>query len=79
MKKLALTLCIGLLGITVSFGQAIKLGVLAGANWSTFVEPQAGQDEKSSAVFGGRAGLFTEFTLGSLSIQPAVFYTAAGF
>jgi hypothetical protein len=78
MKKTALLTAVCLFSATVLFGQAIKLGVLAGPNWSTFIEPQAGNVVTSSAVFGAHAGLFTEFTIGRWSVEPGVFYLAAG-
>jgi len=78
MKKIALLLSICVLSITMSSGQGIRFGLLVGPNWSTFVQTQPGQDETSTVIFGGHAGLFTEFTFGNLSVGPALFYTAAG-
>jgi len=78
MKKLILLTSILLLGITRSFGQAIKLGVLGGPNLSTFEDVQPAEAESASAIVGVHAGIFTDIKLGNWLIEPGLFYESIG-
>jgi hypothetical protein len=79
MKKLILLIYAGLCSFTVACGQAVKLGVLVGPNLSTIgSQNTVSFGETAGLELGGHAGLFTEITAGSWSIEPGLVYADIG-
>jgi len=77
MKKTLLLLSlIGLVGS--SFAQSAKLGISAGLNQSSMSSTSNGSTQGTSSLTGFHAGVFADFGLGSISIQPGIYYSTKG-
>jgi len=76
MRKLIFLCAVCLFTLNCAWGQPVKLGVLLGPNVSTFLEPVSG--ETTSALVSFHAGVFTEFVVGPVSIEPGLVYESIG-
>jgi hypothetical protein len=79
MKKIILFLLF-IAVISPAFAQYVKFGVSGGLNESTIVpnDEPAGSSTIASRIAGFHAGVFTDISFGSVSIQPGLFYTTKG-
>lgn len=55
-----------------------KLGIKAGVNFSSLSESSNGQNASTSNLVGFHVGLFDDFSFGTISVQPGIFYTTKG-
>lgn len=78
MKKTLLLLCF-LGGVSLSYAQSTKFGVIGGLNLATLSSTTSGSTNSSSSLAGFHIGVFADFEVTpSLSIQPGILYSLKG-
>jgi hypothetical protein len=77
MKKLLLILCCAFAAST-AFAQVPSIGVRGGVNFASITASSGSLSISSGSTTTFAVGVFTDFKLGAVSIQPALNYTGKG-